>query len=318
MSLAQNSAAVSTGASAGAAAVAVGREKLKGHLAMLLFTALASGSYSLGAIAMRELGAGAANGVRFLIGIIFMMLVAYISTRGRVYRPPAPWRFLILGGLMAIFFVTMFISLKLTSPVTSGAVFTLMPLMAALFGYMILGQVPRKIVIGSLLFAAVGAIWVIFGGILDALLAFDLGTGELLFLVGVAAHALYSPMVKKLNRPGEPLPWLTAYTMLCTGLFIAIYGFDEILATDWSALSASMWGIILYLAIVTGAFSTFLVMYGSMKLPAAKVLAYNYLSPCFIIVFEGLLGHGWPSLSVAAGALVIVVGLIVMAMAKEV
>lgn len=318
MSLAQNSVAGASKPAAGGSALAVGREKLKGHLAMLLFTALASGSYSLGAIAMRELGASAANGVRFLIGVAAMMLAAFVLSKGRVYRAPAPWRFLVLGGLMAVFFVTMFMSLKLTSPVSSGAVFTLMPLMAALFGYLLLGQVPRKIVVGSLLFAAVGAIWVIFNGSLQALLAFDIGRGEIIFLVGVAAHALYSPMVKKLNKPGEPLPWMTAYTMLCTGILIAIYGFDEIIATDWASLSASMWGIILYLAIVTGAFSTFLVMYGSMKLPAAKVLAYTYLSPCFIIIFEGLLGHGWPSLSVAVGALIIVVGLIVMAMAKEV
>lgn len=318
MSLAQNSVAGASKPAADGLALAVGREKLKGHLAMLLFTALASGSYSLGAIAMRELGASAANGVRFLIGVAAMMLAAFVLSKGRVYRAPAPWRFLVLGGLMAVFFVTMFMSLKLTSPVSSGAVFTLMPLMAALFGYLLLGQVPRKIVVGSLLFAAVGAIWVIFNGSLEALLAFDIGRGEIIFLVGVAAHALYSPMVKKLNKPGEPLPWMTAYTMLCTGILIAIYGFDEIIATDWASLSASMWGIILYLAIVTGAFSTFLVMYGSMKLPAAKVLAYTYLSPCFIIIFEGLLGHGWPSLSVAVGALIIVVGLIVMAMAKEV
>ncbi|WP_233713774.1 DMT family transporter [Aquamicrobium zhengzhouense] len=318
MSLAQNSVAGASKPAADGSALAVGREKLKGHLAMLLFTALASGSYSLGAIAMRELGASAANGVRFLIGVAAMMLAAFVLSKGRVYRAPAPWRFLVLGGLMAVFFVTMFMSLKLTSPVSSGAVFTLMPLMAALFGYLLLGQVPRKIVVGSLLFAAVGAIWVIFNGSLEALLAFDIGRGEIIFLVGVAAHALYSPMVKKLNKPGEPLPWMTAYTMLCTGILIAIYGFDEIIATDWASLSASMWGIILYLAIVTGAFSTFLVMYGSMKLPAAKVLAYTYLSPCFIIIFEGLLGHGWPSLSVAVGALIIVVGLIVMAMAKEV
>lgn len=318
MSLAQNSVAGASKPAADGLALAVGREKLKGHLAMLLFTALASGSYSLGAIAMRELGASAANGVRFLIGVAAMMLAAFVLSKGRVYRAPAPWRFLVLGGLMAVFFVTMFMSLKLTSPVSSGAVFTLMPLMAALFGYLLLGQAPRKIVIGSLLFAAVGAIWVIFNGSLEALLAFDIGRGEIIFLVGVAAHALYSPMVKKLNKPGEPLPWMTAYTMLCTGILIAIYGFDEIIATDWASLSASMWGIILYLAIVTGAFSTFLVMYGSMKLPAAKVLAYTYLSPCFIIIFEGLLGHGWPSLSVAVGALIIVVGLIVMAMAKEV
>lgn len=299
------------------ASVAIGREKLKGHLAMIAFTALVSGSYSLGALATQHIGPSAVNAVRFLIGVAVMAGAAFVMTRGRFSKPTAPWRYLFLGGLMAVFFVTMFRALQLTDPVSTGAVFTLMPLMAAVFGYFILGQVPRKIVVASLLFAALGSVWVIFRGSIDALLAFDVGSGEIIFFIGVIFHALYAPMVKKLNNGSEPLPWFTAWTMMGTGLCVAVYGWSEILATEWSSLPPMVWLVILYLSVITGAGTTFLVMYGSLKLPAAKVMAYTYLSPCFIIVYEGLLGHGWPSVSVAAGALVIVLGLVVMATAKE-
>jgi drug/metabolite transporter (DMT)-like permease len=297
--------------------VAVGREKLKGHLAMVMFTALVSGSYSLGALAAREIGPSAINGVRFAIGVATMIGVAAVFTRGRMSGPIAPWRYLILGGLMATFFITMFTALQLTDPVSTGAVFTLMPVFAAVFGYFILGQVPRSIVIASLLFAALGAVWVIFRGSIDAVMAFDLGKGEMIFLFGVICHALYAPLVKKFNSGLEPLPWFTAWTMAATGLWVALWGWQEIVSTDWAALPPLVWIVILYLSLITGAGTTFLVMYGSLKLPAAKVLAYTYLSPCLIIVYEGLLGHGWPSLSVAAGALIIVLGLIVMAVSRE-
>ena len=54
-----------------------------------------------------------------------------------------------------------------------------------------------------------------------------------------------------------------------------------------------------------------------MRLPASKTLAYGYLTPSFIILFEGLLGHGWATASVLAGAAVTVLGLAVMAFARD-
>lgn len=300
------------------ASSAVGRQKLLGHLAMILFTALVSGSYSFGALAAPHIGPGAVNTMRFAFGIgVMAAVVALISRGGPFPKPRAPWRYLLLGGLMAVFFITMFVALGLTDPVSTGAVFTLMPLLSAVFGYFLLGQMPRPLVIASLLFAGMGSVWVIFGGDVDAILSFDLGRGEMIFFFGVVCHALYSPMVRKLNDGREPLAAFTLYTMMGTGLCIALYGAREVLQTDWLALPAVVWLAIGYLAIFTSAGTTFLVQYGAMRLPAAKVMAYTYLSPCFIIVYEGLLGHGWPTATVAAGVLVIVLGLIVLATARE-
>lgn len=295
---------------------AVGRQKLLGHVAMLLFAALVSASYSFGAIAAPYLGPSAINFARFVVGIALMGAATLFILRGRLERPTAPWRFGLLGGLMAVFFVTMFTALRLTDPVATGAVFTLMPLMAAGFGWLFLGQVPRPVVAASLVVAACGAVWVIFGADIDALLGFDVGPGEVIFFFGVACHAAYAPLVKRLNR-AEPVVSFTLWTLLATGLWIAIYGAGEIIATDWTAVPPVVWLVVAYLGIFTTAFTYFLLQYAAMRLPAAKVLAYNYLTPSFIIVYEGLLGHGWSSLSVAAGALVTVAGLAVMAAAPD-
>lgn len=295
---------------------AAGREKLLGHLAMLLFACLTAGSFSFGAIAAPHLPPAALNGVRFLIGIPVMGTAAFVLLRGRMPPPRAPWRYAVLGALMATFFIAMFVALRITSPVSTGAVFTLMPLMAAGFGYLFLGQVPRGIVIASLVLAALGAIWVIFDGSAQAILAFDIGKGELIFLGGAACHAAYAPLVRKLNR-GEPVLAFTFWTLLATGLWIAIYGAREIATTDWSAVPLVAWLAIGYLAIFTTAITFFLVQFATMRLPASKVLAYNYLTPTIIIVYEGLLGHGWASLAVVAGALVTVLGLAVMALSSD-
>ena len=54
-------------------------EAAKGHVAMFLFAALVSGSFSLGGMAAPYLDPGAFNAVRFVVASIAMGLVAYAS-----------------------------------------------------------------------------------------------------------------------------------------------------------------------------------------------------------------------------------------------
>ena len=61
----------------------------------------------------------------------------------------------------------------------------------------------------------------------------------------------------------------------------------------------------------------FLLQFASLRLPASKVLAYGYLTPSIIILLEGLLGHGWVGITVAIGAMVTILGLIVMNLAPD-
>ncbi|MGN6489185.1 MAG: EamA family transporter, partial [Devosia sp.] len=91
----------------------------------------------------------------------------------------------------------------------------------------------------------------------------------------------------------------------------------DILATDWLRLPAVVWWVVLYLAVGSTAICFFLIQFASIHLPAAKVVAYGYLVPAFVIVLEGAIGHGWPSLSVVAGAAITVLGLAVLAALPE-
>jgi drug/metabolite transporter (DMT)-like permease len=299
---------------------AIGREKLLGHLAMLAFALLVAGSFSLGARSAPHIGPVALNAVRFVVGVAIMAGAALYMLRNsgvRLFAPPSgAWRYLVLGGLMAIYFVTMFVALGITSPVSTGAVFTLIPFMSAGFGFILLGQRVGPVVLISLLVAAAGAVWVIFGGDLAQLLRFGIGPGEVIFFFGCMAHAAYAPLVKKFNR-GEPIAYFTFWTLTATGAWIALYGAREILGTDWTALPAIVWITIFYLAVFTTAATFFLLQFASMRLPVSKVFAYSYLTPSFIIVFEGLAGAGWTSASVATGALVTVLGLVVLVVAAD-
>ena len=303
-------------ARAGLAIHATGREKLKGHLAMLLFAVLIAGSFSFGGLAARHMEAGPLMLWRYVMTTAVMAALAFGLFRVPLAPPKEIWRFLLLGGLIALYMLTMFMALEFTSPVATGAVFTLMPLLSAAFALPVLGQKTRPGVLAGLLIAAAGAVWVIFRGNIDAILSFDVGAGELIFFVGVVAHALYVPLIRRFDR-GEPAVAFGFWVTVAAMLWLTPPGVKGLLAVDLTALPLTVHAAVAYLSIVTTAGTFLLLQYASMRLPASKLLGYGYLTPSFIILLEGLLGHGWATLPVLAGALVTACGLALMALLPD-
>lgn len=285
------------------------RESLRGHGAMLLFAALISVSFTLGHMAAPHIAPEALTAARFVLGALIIGALA--APRMRRAHFAAPWRFPIVGGLLAGYFILMFEALRLTDPVSTGAVFTLTPIMSALFGWILMRQVTTPMMAVSLVLAGVGAVWVIFRADIEAILGLRLGPGERIFFVGCALHALYTPMGRLLNR-GEPV---LVYTFggICGGLLVTLaWGAGEVVATDWLALPAIAWAAVLYLAVFATAGTFFLVQYATLRLPSAKVMAYGYLVPSFVILWEGLLGHGWVAPPVWLGVVATVGALLVL------
>lgn len=293
-----------------------GLEKVAGHLVMLLFAVLISGSFSIGHLAAPFIDPFALNAIRFLSATLILGVAAILFHKENPLIVEAPWRFLILGGLMALYFVTMFMALQISLPVSTAAVFTLIPLMSAGFGWIFLRQTTALIVLLSLVVAAVGAVWVIFKGDVDAILDFNIGKGEIIFFVGCVAYAAYAPLVRKLNR-GETLLGFSFTTLLASMLCVSILGAPAILQTDWTALPLIVWLGVGYLAIFTTAVTLFLLQFAALRLPASKVLSYGYLIPGLVILYEGFLGHGWVDTVILAGAFVTAAALVIMALASD-
>ncbi len=189
--------------------------------------------------------------------------------------------------------------------------FTLTPLMSAVFGWLLLRQVATPRIALSLLLAGVGAIWVIFRADVDRIIAFDLGAGEWIFLAGCAAHALYTPLVRRLNR-GEPVAVFTWGTIVCGAVLLGVAGAPALATTDLARLPAIVWITIAYLAVFATAGSFMMVQYATLRLPSSKVMAYGYLVPSFVILWEGIAGRGWVAPPVLLGAAATVAGLLVL------
>ena len=272
----------------------------RGHLAMLVFSALVAGSFSLGALAAPFVDPAALSALRFLLAGLLVGAAA-LATTGLPRRAwVAPWRYLVLGGLLSAYFVLMFHGLKTAQPVPAAAVFTLTPVMAAGFGWLLLRQRLTRRMALALTIGAAGALWVIFRADLAALLALEIGPGEVTYFWGCVAHALYAPMVRKLNR-GEPAVVFTFGMMVAGTALLTLWGWPAIQATDWAALPGIVWVTLAYVAIAASAMTFVLLQYATLRLPAAKVMAYTYLVPSWVILWEIALHRAVPPVLVLAG-----------------
>jgi drug/metabolite transporter (DMT)-like permease len=280
----------------------------QGHLAMLCFSMLVAGSFSLGAMAANDIAPGALNAVRFALasGVIG----AVVWARGGIEPSAlkAPWRYLMLGGIFGAYFVLMFEGLKTAPPVSAAAVFTLIPIMAAGFGWVLMRQKLTGRMVVALCIGAVGALWVIFRADVAALFAFEIGQGEFIYFVGCVFHALYTPLVRKLNR-GEPALVFTFGVLVAGCLLITGYSWRDLISTDWAGLPAIVWITIAYVAIFASAATFVLMQFATMRLPAAKVMAYTYLTPSWVILWQVALGDGLPVIWILGG-----IGLTILAL----
>jgi len=282
-----------------------------GHLAMLAFSALVAGSFSLGVMAAPHIAPAALNAPRFLIAAVLVGAAALATTGIPKSAARAPWRYLLLGGTFAAYFVLMFEGLKTAAPVSASAVFTLTPVMSAIIGYAMLRQITTPRMALGLSIGAAGALWVIFRADWQAVRAFEVGHGEMIYFWGCVAHAAYTPMVRLLNRGESPVVF--TFGMLVAGcVLVTIYGWSDIRATDWAALPAIVWITLIYVAVFASAVTFVLLQFATLRLPSAKVMAYTYLTPSWVIAWEIGLGHDVPPALVMAGVGLTVVALLVL------
>jgi len=282
-----------------------------GHLAMLCFSVLVAGPFALGVLAANDITPLALNAVRFWIASAIIGVL--VALRGGVpwAALTAPWRYLVLASALTFYFVMMFEGLKTAPSVSAAAVFTLTPMIAAGFGWLLLGQRMHRRIKVALAIGAVGALWVIFRADVAALMRFEVGRGEMIYFTGCVSHALYTPLVRKLNR-GESALVFTFGTLVTGAVILTIVGWSDLRATDWANLPAIVWITILYTAIFASAATFTLLQFSAMRLPAAKAMAYTYLVPSWVIVWSVALGAAVPPLAIFGGVALTIVALFLL------
>jgi drug/metabolite transporter (DMT)-like permease len=278
---------------------------------MLGFSILIAGSFSLGSMVANDISPIALTAVRFVLAAFIVGSIALFS--GSIARKEltASWRYFVLGGTFSLYFILMFEGLKTASPVSAVAVFTLIPAMSCWLGFVVLGQMVSGRTLLAVVIGATGSLWVVFRADFLALTMSSVGRGELIYFVGCVAHAFMPILFRGLNRGENPV--MVTFGLLVSGaLILCLFGAGEIIQTDWKGLPSLVWITIFYVAFFATAVTSVCLQFASMHLPVANVMAYTYLTPTWVLLWEILLGHDMPPFWIWGGVLLTAVSVIVL------
>ena len=270
-----------------------------------------AGSFSLGSMVANDISPIALTAVRFVLAAFIVGSIALFS--GSIARKEltASWRYFVLGGTFSLYFILMFEGLKTASPVSAVAVFTLIPAMSCWLGFVILGQMVSGRTLLAVVIGATGSLWVVFRADFLALTMSSVGRGELIYFVGCVAHAFMPILFRGLNRGENPV--MVTFGLLVSGaLILCLFGAGEIIQTDWKGLPSLVWITIFYVAFFATAVTSVCLQFASMHLPVANVMAYTYLTPTWVLLWEILLGHDMPPFWIWGGVLLTAVSVIVL------
>ncbi len=287
-------------------------EKAKAHVAMFVFAALVSTSFTIGRAITFALDPAALTFLRFSMAIgIFALITVFSNNKFEIPSLKSWGRYFILAIILVVFFISMFEGLRYTTPLNAAAVFTMVPFLSVLVSFVVVRQRLPFLGYTALFIASLAGLWIVFNGNLNDLLAFKIGRGELIFLVGCASYSAYSSAVQKLNG-GDNLISLTMWTLVAASIVLLVYGWTPITTTQWQLVAPIIYLSVGWLALFTTAISFYLIQYASLRLPSTNVMAYTLLIPAFVLAQKIANGGAWPNASVLAGLGVLMVAMLVL------
>ena len=155
--------------------------------------------------------------------------------------------------------------------------------------------------------------FIIFKADISLFLALSIGPGERLFFFGVIAHAAVPALTRRFCPKSTALEAALGSSigaLIISGLYAA----PEVMKTNFTALRPLVWGVILYLGLVTTAITFFLIQVAVPRIAPGKVMAYTYLLPS-LVLGQGIVFHAQyePAL-IYVGVILTLIALVVLVM----
>ncbi|NQV59689.1 MAG: DMT family transporter [Alphaproteobacteria bacterium] len=281
------------------------------HGQVLLARVLVATSFPVGAAITHGLPPELLTLVRFALATL--LFAPYVAWRHGIAIPSAKALagYAAIAGSLVVFFWCMFAALRLTSALNAAALFTVLPGIAALYAAVLVRERLGRHRLVALILGAVGALWVVFRGDLDLFLSLAVNKGDLIFLAGLFAMGLYTPLVQRFRRD-EPAAVMAFWTMAMGTVWLLLLNNVALFRTDWLAVEPGVLAGIAYLAMFTTIISFFIIQHATLHLGPTRVMSYNYLTPLFVLAIEWALGKGLPSAMTLPGVAIIVAAMFVV------
>ncbi|WP_420208181.1 DMT family transporter [Candidatus Electronema sp. JC] len=281
------------------------------HALMLLAAMLIATSFTVSKAVADGMDPAVLTLLRFVLAaLLFLPLTAWRDG----LRLPI-WRQLFgyacISFTLTGFFWLMYLSLRTTTALNTGVIFTLVPGISGLYSAVLLRERLGRSRLLAMIPATVGAIWVLFHGSMERLLAFDLNPGDPLFFLSCLLMAFYTPLVKLFHRD-EPMSVMTFWILVTGSGWLLLLAGPRLPQVPWHDISLTVWAGTAYLAVFCTIITFFLSQYCTLRLGPTRVMAYSYLYPPFILFVEWLCGHPLPPAQVLPGLVLIVAAMLIV------
>ncbi len=249
--------------------------------------------------------------LRFVGAAAILLPIVLYKPEWRNRIPSTLPRAMIISLFFSIFFICLFESLKTTTSLNTGTLYTLVPFTTAFLSLFIFKDKISKTKLVAYLFGALGTTWVVFDGQLEMLLSFSLNTGDFIFLGGALAMCLYSISMKFLYRNDHMLV-LVFCILLGGSIWMALALILTEQPLQWHLIRGYSIIHMLYLVIFATLTTVYLYQKSTVVLGPSKVMAYIYLNPASVGMLLILVDQVVIPLIVLPGILISVVVTIIL------
>jgi drug/metabolite transporter (DMT)-like permease len=266
-------------------------QTLKAHLLVLLATFLVAGSFISSAKLSGVIDSISLTLFRFFVASLFLAPIIFLKKNYREKIFSTMPRAMIISLFYSLYFISFFKALETTTALNAGTIYTLVPLITAIFCVFIFKD---KISLYQMILYFIGIIGtciVIFKGNLELFLSFSLNHGDFIFLFATVFMALYSISLKFLHKKDDELLVLVFTTLLggCIWMFMALEIFN--IPLEWEKIEGNLIFYMAYLIIGATLTTVYLYQKASIIIGPKKLMAYVYLNPIAVaslmFIFEG-------------------------------
>jgi len=256
-------------------------KNIKSHLLVFLATAFIAGSFIASSKVSGIINPISLTLLRFVIAAF--ALLPFVLTRKKIGKQiyTSAFRSMVISLFYSGYFICLFESLKTTTALNTGTLYTLVPFITATLCIFIFKEYININRLITYFVGAAGTIWVIFSGDIDLLLSFTLNKGDLIFLVGVFSMSAYSISMKVLYK-NDDMIILVFCTLLGGSFWMAIALVILKIPLQWNLLHGEAIIYISYLAVVTTLITSYLYQKTMVSLGPVRVMAYIYLNPACV------------------------------------
>lgn len=281
------------------------------HASMFVAILLIAAQYPMIVAIAHALDATVMTLLRFVFAVL--ILTPYIVI---AHRPALPSRrelfeYLLISFTLCGFFVGAFASLRYTSALNTGALHTTVPGLSALCAIYLVHQRPPRNQILALFVGMFGALWVIFRGELQRVLALDVNVGDLMFFGGCCALALYVPLIQRFYR-GQSMVVLLFWVLCWSAIIMFIICIPDLGTVAWREIDLVVWIYLVCIGFFPTVVSNVIIQSGAVLIGTTRAVAYMYMTPSLVLFVDWMMGKGLPDFRTIVGVLIVLTAIVVL------